>query len=153
MILHVAFGAGHKERVGDMKCMQSAKIDIASIHYIDGSGLRCDQIQRQRIAHFTVGNVDKAGDGATQIEQCMHFDGSFGATKISPRKQSETQIYRSAVECMDCVVKIKPDIVIGIKIAGSTDQDRCKIMPMRQSRSSLASARVDLATGLRNPIP
>src|ERR1700704_5011975 len=106
MILHVAFGAGHKERVGDMKCMQSAKNDIASIHYIDGSGLRCDQNQRQRIAHFTVGNVDKAGDGTTQIEQCMHFDGSFGATKISPRKQSETQIYRSAVECIDCVVVI-----------------------------------------------
>src|SRR5712671_567466 len=48
---------------------------------------------------------------------------------MGPRKQSETQIYRSAVECIDCVVKIKPDIVIGIKIAGSTDQDRCKIMP------------------------
>src|SRR5712671_1497911 len=47
----------------------------------------------------------------------------------SAQKQSETQIYRSAVECIDCVVKIKPDIVIGIKIAGSTDQDRCKIMP------------------------
>jgi len=85
MILHIAFGACHEERMGGMEHVQSSKIDVATIHDIDGSGFRCDQIQCQRIAHFTVGNMDKAGDRATQVEQRMHFDGRLRASKIGPR--------------------------------------------------------------------
>src|SRR5204863_7964357 len=122
-------GAGDNERGSAMKAVQSKKINVATIHHIDGSRLRCDQIQRQSITHFTVGNVDKTGDRAAQIEQRVHFDGCFGTTKISPGKQSETQIYSSAVERIDCVVKIKSDIVIGVKLARATDQNGGKIMP------------------------
>ena len=59
----------------------------------------------------------------------MHFDGSFGAAKISPRKQSETQIYRRAIERINRVVKIKTDIFIGVKFARATDQNGGEIIP------------------------
>ena len=65
MIIHIAFGARHIECTGDIEYLQSSKIDVAPIHDIDGSGLWRDQIQRQRIAHFAVGNVNKTGDWAT----------------------------------------------------------------------------------------
>ena len=68
VIVHVDFSAGDKEGARPMQCVQPPKIDVAAIHDIDGPNLRHDQIQRQRIAHFAVGNMDEAGNGAAQIK-------------------------------------------------------------------------------------
>ena len=69
MILHVNFCAGDEESSGLMQRMKPCEIDVAAIHHVNGAGLPRDQIQRERIAHFAVGNMDKAWDWAAQIKQ------------------------------------------------------------------------------------
>jgi len=94
MILHVAFGAGPKNR-GRMKChaVCEHRHSRDSPHYIDGSGPGVDQIKRQLIRPFCRWNVDTAGDGATQIEHVMHFwTAALGATKITHGTRRDTNL-------------------------------------------------------------
>src|ERR1022692_4048557 len=113
----------------DWQRMKPCEIDVAAIHHVNGAGLRRDQIQRERIAHFAVGNMDKAWDWAAQIKQRVHFDGCFRRTKIGPRKQRQTQIDRRAVERVNSVREIKPYVVIDVNFACSTDQDSGNVRP------------------------
>jgi hypothetical protein len=129
MVLHIALGACHEKSMGNMKHMQPSEIDVPTINDIDGSSLWCNQIQRQRITHFTVGNMDKTGDRTTQVEQRVHFDGRFRASEIGPRKQRKTQIDCGAVESIDRIIKIEPDVIGGIELARVGDQNGGEIMP------------------------
>jgi hypothetical protein len=90
------------------------KSNVAAIHHIDGSGLRHDQIERCGIAHFAVRNMDKAGDWTAQIEQRVHLHGRFGRTKIGPRKQRQAQIDRRAIESINRIGEIEPDIIADV---------------------------------------
>src|SRR2546428_7668083 len=47
--------------------------------------------------HFSVGNANKSGDVAVQIEQRVHLDGTFGFAELGPGKQREAKIDRSRV--------------------------------------------------------
>ena len=60
-----------------MQRMKPREIDSAAIHRVNGPGLRRDPIQRERGAHFAVGNMDEAGDEAAQIKQRVHLDRRF----------------------------------------------------------------------------
>src|SRR4030095_10578101 len=82
VILHVAFSARDEKTSSLRQRTQSSKINIAAIHHVNGPSFRHDQIQRQRIAHFTVRNVDEARNGATQIKQRMQLDRCLGRTKM-----------------------------------------------------------------------
>ena len=97
-----------------MEGVEPAKINVAAIHHIDGSGLRHDQIERCGIAHFAVRNMDKAGDRTAQIEQRVHLHGRFGRTKIGPRKQRQAQIDRRAIESINRIGEIEPDIIADV---------------------------------------
>ena len=92
-------------------------------------GLRYDQIQRQGIAHFTVGNVNETGDWATQIKERVHLYPSFGRAKIRPRKERKTQIDCRAVERIYSVRQVNANVVLQIKFACAFDQDSGKIGP------------------------
>jgi ABC-type transporter Mla MlaB component len=129
VILHVNFGARNEERARLMNDIKSTKIDIAAIHDVDGSGLWRDQIQSGRITHFTVGNMDKTGDIAAQVEQRVHLDRRFGRAKIRPRKQRKTQINCCAVERIDCIGKVEANVVLQIKLARAFDENGGQIKP------------------------
>src|SRR3984893_6623840 len=45
VIVHVDFGARDEEGAGLMERVEPAKINVAAIHHIDGSGLRHDQMR------------------------------------------------------------------------------------------------------------
>src|SRR4029077_4600896 len=129
MILHVDLGAGDEEGTSLRKTIQPPKIDIASIHDIDGSGLRLDQVQRPRIAHFTVGNMDKTWNRPTQIDQRVHLDRCLRGTEISPREQRQAQVDCRAVERIDGIVEIESNVVVYVKFARAADQNDRKVMP------------------------
>ena len=92
MIVHVAFGAGDEECARLMYHIQSSKIDIPSIHHIDGSCLRRDQIQRQGIAHLAIGNMDEIGYGAAQIKQHLRIKRFYGTSENAVKTQIWTAV-------------------------------------------------------------
>ena len=43
-----------------MHGMESAEIDVAPIHDVDGTGLRLQQVEDMHIGHLAIGDVDEA---------------------------------------------------------------------------------------------
>jgi hypothetical protein len=48
--------------------------------------------------HLAVGNADRRGDTATQIQQRVHLYRGFVLAKLRPRKQGEAQVDGGRVE-------------------------------------------------------
>ena len=74
-VLGVGFGSQNKEAQGLMKIMQTLKVEIGSIHNIEGSGFWNKQVKDIDIMEFTIGNMNESRDIATQIKQGMKFHG------------------------------------------------------------------------------
>src|SRR5450755_4945836 len=104
-----------------MQRTQSSEIDIAAIHDVNSPCLWRDQVQREGIAHFSVGNMDKIWNLASQIKQRVHFNRCLRRTKIRPWKQRKTQIDSRAVERINSIGKFKSNILPRIKLPGAPD--------------------------------
>jgi hypothetical protein len=73
--------------------------------------------------------MDKAGDRTAQIEQRVHLHGCFGRTKIGPRKQRQAQIDRRAIERINRIGEIEPDIIADVQFACAANQHRGDVCP------------------------
>lgn len=71
---------------------------------------------------LAVGNMDKRGDIAAQVEQRVQAYRRLGLSKRGPRKQRQTQIDGRGVQCVGGVFELDAQIVIGVKPAGLGDQ-------------------------------
>lgn len=80
------FRAGDEERPGQDKVIEAEEIEVAAIHHIEGPSLQNQFVQNANIGHFPVGNRDKRGDRALQIQKGVQFDGSLGFGGIVPRE-------------------------------------------------------------------
>jgi len=54
-----------------MKGEETGKIDIASIHYDEGSGFDGENVQGVQIVALSAGNIDEGGNGAVNFDQGM----------------------------------------------------------------------------------
>ena len=92
MSFEIRLGASDEEGTGQMQAMQAPEVDIATIHDVDRTGFRRQQIQRMHVVQFAVRDMDEAGDVASQIEQRMHLHRRLGGAKQGPREERQTQI-------------------------------------------------------------
>ena len=86
--------------------------------------------------HFAVGNADKRGDVAVQVQQRVHLDGGLVLAELGPREQRQAQVDGGRVQRVQAVVQIHADRIGGIQRPGDADQ-----APAR-SRRRCASLRV-----------
>jgi len=129
MPLHVGFGTRDEESPGQMQRMQAGKIDVAAIHHVDGPGLQFQQIERMHVVQLAIGDMDKAGNAALQVEQRMHLHRRLSGAKVRPRKHRKAQVDGGRVECIDCVGQIEPQVLAEIQLAGLNDQASGKCLP------------------------
>ena len=128
--LHIAFGAGHKERSGGMQLMQPGKVDIRLVHHVIGANLDvallCEDVEDFDIVHLAVADVDKTWNRSTQIHQGVKFDGCFCRAKRRPRKQAQAQIDRGRVQrvngCAHQRFELDARCVVGVKRTSHADQ-------------------------------
>lgn len=66
--LHVAFGTKDKEGRGLMECVKTLKVEVASIHNIEGSGICSQNVEDIDIVDFAICNFDESGDRASQVQ-------------------------------------------------------------------------------------
>ena len=71
---------------------------------------------------FAVGNMDKTGDVAAQVQQCVQLDRGLGRAKRRPREHRQTQIDRGGVERIHRAVEFEAKRLGRIQLARDADQ-------------------------------
>ena len=121
--LHVLFGARDEERHADVKAVEAGEIDIASIHGVEGARFHGDEIERLDIVHFSIGNVDEAGNVPAKIDQGMEFDGRFASPEFRPGKECETKIDGGGIEGVDGLIQLDGETIVSIEFASMGNED------------------------------
>ena len=74
----------HKESGTEGEEKEPFKIDIGAVHDVEGPRFGCDLIENVDVMDFPVCDVDKRGNVAVKIQQCMHLDRGFVPAKPGP---------------------------------------------------------------------
>src|SRR5271169_6886762 len=61
------FGACDKERTATMQDVETLEVQIAPIHHVEGASFRQNLVQEIHVMPFSVGNLNKSGNRATQV--------------------------------------------------------------------------------------
>jgi hypothetical protein len=77
--------------------------------------------------HLAVGNANKRGDVAVQIQQRVHFDGTLVLPKFRPREQRQAQIDGGRIQSVQTLIEFDTDRIVEIEWPRHADQDLCKI--------------------------
>ncbi len=83
----ILFGAHDEECRAESEKVEAVEIDVAAIHDVECPGLGNDLVEDVEVVHFAVGDADKRGDIAVQVEQCVHLHGGFVLAKPGPGKK------------------------------------------------------------------
>ncbi len=69
-----------------MQRKEPFEIHVATIHDVEGTRLRQQDIEDIDVVQLAVGNMDKGRNVATQVQQRVPFDRGLGGTKQRPRE-------------------------------------------------------------------
>jgi hypothetical protein len=72
--------------------------------------------------HFSIGNADKHGDVAVQIQQCVHLDGGFVFAESRPGEKGQAQVDGGRVQRIQTLIQIHADRIGGIQRSRDADQ-------------------------------
>ena len=121
--IRVRLGTSHKERAGQIHCVESFEIQIPAIHDIKGAWLGRQEIEHVHFVHLAVADMDKRWDSAAQIQQRVQLDCSLGFAKWRPIEQAQTKVDRRCIQRINRVLQIQADQVrVAVKFACALDQ-------------------------------
>lgn len=120
--LQVRFAADDEEGTGLREATQAREIQIAAIHHIDRSGLERQIVQEVDLVDRALGQSDKRGDRAAQIQERMQFDRGLRGTKMCPRKKAQTQVDDGGIERVHGLVEFERKRLGCVELAGPFDQ-------------------------------
>jgi len=103
--VRVALGSSDEESAALTQCVESGEIQIAPVHHIEGADLGDQDVEYVHVVPFAVGNMDKAGNCASQVQQRMQLDRGLGRAKRGPRKQRQAQIDGGRVQRINGIVQ------------------------------------------------
>ena len=149
----IGLGPDNEEGGGDSQGKQALEIEVSAVHDVAGAGLGEEEVEDVDIVQFAVGEMDKGGDIAAQVQQGMQFDGGFGLAEARPGEHGQTQVDGGGVEGIDGIIQFQPQVVVGIQGSGQANQGLGEVgveapVPLRW----LAWARVLRAMPPRSPM-
>ena len=155
---NVGLGPHYKEGGTQSELIETLEIDIPTIHDVAGSGFGKDVVKDLDVVHFSIGNANKSGDIAVQVQQSVHLDGGLVLAELGPRKDRQTQIDRRGIERIKAVVQLEADRVGGVHRSRDCDESQGKItidapvVPLvgigqRRSRNLAPKAHVEQLAG------
>ena len=125
--LEIRLGPNDEERLALMKSEETPEIEITAVEDIKAAGLRNEIVQNPHVVRFSICDLDKRGDRASQIEKGMELDGAFTLAENSSRKKRQTQVDRGRIEGIDGVLQFQSQIFVGVKSSGRGDKDLGKV--------------------------
>ncbi len=90
-------------------------------------GLRQDPIKDVDIVHFPIGNADKRGDIAVQVQQRVYLHGGFVPPELCPGEQRKAEIDCGGIQRVQALVEVHADRIVSVQWPRNADQDLGKI--------------------------
>ena len=94
-----------------------------SIVEIGGAGLGTELVEDVDVVRFAVGNADKRGDVAMQVEQGVHLHSSFVPAELGPPEQRQAQVDGGRVQSVETLIQIHADRIAGVQGPRDANQD------------------------------
>src|SRR5487761_638397 len=87
--LEIVFGARDIESGGSRQDQEPGKIDVASVHHVEGAGLGKNFVEDVDVVHLPGSNADKGWNAASQVQKRVQFDGGLVLAELRPGKQRQ----------------------------------------------------------------
>jgi len=117
----------NEEAATSVESIEPLEIEKPAIHDVKRPRFRQQVIEDVDLVHLAVGNMNKTGYIAPQVEQRVQFDRCLGRTKWRPRKHRQTQIYRGGVERINRLFQIDAKGFVRVKLPGDSNQALRKV--------------------------
>ncbi len=118
----VRLGARDEEAASLVQVIQPFGVEVASVHYVVGPGLRQQQVEHVDVVHLPVGDVNGSGNIAAQIHQRVQFDGRLGRPERRPREDRQTQVDGRGIERVYRLGQVHTEGFFGVQAACEADQ-------------------------------
>src|ERR1700679_791612 len=119
---NVGFCPHDEESCAEGEDVEALEIHIAAIDDVECTGLRQNLVEDFDIVYFAVGNADKRGDIAVQVEQRMHLDRAFVLAELGPRKQRKAQVNGGRIQRVQALIQFDADWVGRVERSRETNQ-------------------------------
>ena len=123
----VLFGPGDEEGSDLVHQVQALEVQVGTVHDVDGSRFRGEDVEHVDVVELAVGNVHEARDGSAQVQQCVQFHGRLGGSEVGPGKDGQAQVDRGGVQGIDGIGQLYGERFAGIEPAGTGDEALGKI--------------------------
>src|ERR1700689_2089463 len=124
---HARLGPCDKEGARTMKGVQPFEIQVGAVHDVEGAGLEGDVVKDIHVMSFSVGNLNKSGDGTTQIQQRVQLYRRLLLTEVRPRKNRKAEIDGGGIQRIYGSVQVDAQWFGRIHRARDGDQHLSKI--------------------------
>ena len=108
MSIDVRLGTRDEEGPGLVQHIKAGKVDVATIHDVDGSGFRQEHIEGMNVVQLAIRGVDKTRNVAPQVEQRVHLHRRLGGAEVRPRKDRQAQSDGRRVQGVDGIGQVQP---------------------------------------------
>jgi len=119
---HVRLGTNNEERRTEREDVQTLEIHVAAVHDVERPGLRQNLVEDIDVMHLAVGDADKCGDVAVQVQQRVHLDGGFVLAESRPGEQRKAEVDGSRVQSVQTLIEIYADRVGGMQWTRNANQ-------------------------------
>ena len=94
------------------------EVHISAVHDVESAGLGDQDVQDVDVVQFPLGNMDKFGNAATQVQQRVELDGALSFAKSRPRKQGKTQVDSRGIEGINRCIQLDAELFVCIELLG-----------------------------------
>jgi hypothetical protein len=119
----VGFRAYDEEGRAERETVEALEIEVSAIHDAESPRLRQELVEDVDVVHFAVGDADKRGDVAVQIQQRVHLDGGLVLAEPGPRKQRQAEIDGGRIQRVEALRQIDTDWIAGVERSRDADQE------------------------------
>ena len=119
---HAALGTDDEKCALLFEYVQPGKIQIATVHDVEGSRLDGQLVERVDIVQFPVADMHESGNRAAQVQQRVQFDGGLGPAKACPAKQAQTQIDGRGIESVNRSFQVGRQGLVGVQSPSFANQ-------------------------------
>ena len=106
---------GDEEGPGLVQHIKAGKVDVATIHDVDGSGFRQEHIEGMNVVQLAIRDVDKTRNVAPQVEQRVHLHRRLGGAEVRPRKDRQAQSDGRRVQGVDGIGQVQPQFFVDVQ--------------------------------------
>lgn len=123
----VSFCPSDKECRRSVDLVEAGKIQIATIHDIDGPQLDDQLVEDIDIVNLPRGDDHHRRNVPVQIQKGMEFDCTLAFPELGPREKCQTEVDGSRIQGIDRLIQFDTEGIGGVKFSGFRNKDLSEV--------------------------